>query len=155
MLLLCPCNEILCRIVCTNNVIRTGPKIADQVFLHVVEHIYSPADIPNNKISLKKKGYIFCVCWNFFICRRSNFVCWTKLKCGADISKWERHDGLMAKTLWVVKSGSAARTLFCDEGCFTQCGLHIVFMVGPAHLSESFTSSKYQNVLQTYAVEIR
>ena len=61
-------------------------------------------------------------------------LCGEKLKCGADISKWERHDGLMAKTLWVVKSGSAAQTLLCDEGWFTQCGLHIVFMVRPEHI---------------------
>ena len=82
-------------------------------------------------------------------------LCGEKLKCSADISKWERHDGLMAKTLWVVKSGSAARTLLCDEGCFTQCGLHIVFMVRPEHLSESFTSSMYNKVLQAYVVEFR
>ena len=42
MVVLCPCYKIVCRIVHTNNVIHTSPKITtDQAFLHILEHTWS------------------------------------------------------------------------------------------------------------------
>ena len=123
---------------CTQKILsstRVQTKHTDQVL-----HIHSPTYMdfatsqPNN-IFNKIKGHIFCVflrSFSFVVeVQYIVWLCfgWKTLKCGADISKWERHDGLMAKTLWVVKSGSLLFYKVCDGGCFTQCGLHTVFMI--------------------------
>ena len=106
---------------CTQKILsstRVQNKPTDQVLhIHSLPYMDFAISQPNN-IFNKIKGHIFCVFFQSFSfvvevqCIVRLCFGWKTLKCGADISKWERHDGLMAKTLWVVKSGSLLFTKY-------------------------------------------